>query len=138
MFRRILVGFDGSDGARRAARIAVALASDVAGEAKILVVIPPPASETDEDRRHAFDAEAGPLRRMVEQELTLTEHAHASTSIDVVSDARPAQFLERYALEHGYDLIVIGRHGREGGSHPGLGRVAHELAGRDSIPVLLT
>jgi nucleotide-binding universal stress UspA family protein len=90
MFRRILVGFDGSDGARRAARVALAFASDVAGEAKVLVVIPPPVAETDEDRRQAFEAEAGPLRRMVEQELTLTEHARASTSIDVISDAHPA------------------------------------------------
>ena len=42
-----------------------------------------------------------------------------------------------FAAEHGFDLLVIGRHGDGGLTHPKLGRIAESAARSCSIPVLL-
>ena len=136
MFRRILVGFDGSRDARRALRTALAMASSVSGEATVLIAVSASHGETDEDRRAAFDAEAGPIQAMADQEVA-TARSHATCTIHVVAGDRPAQAMAAYVDEHGYDLLIVGRHGRERGAHGGLGRVARELAEKATYPLLL-
>jgi nucleotide-binding universal stress UspA family protein len=42
-----------------------------------------------------------------------------------------------YATEHGFDLLVVGRHGDGGVLHPRLGRVAEAAVRGCAIPVLL-
>jgi len=42
-----------------------------------------------------------------------------------------------YAAEHGFDLLVIGRHGEGGLIHPKLGHIAQSAARSCKIPVLL-
>ena len=69
MFRRILVGFDGSRDAREALRTGIAMASAAKGEVAVLIVVSASHGETDEDRRAAFEAESAPLRASAEHEL---------------------------------------------------------------------
>ena len=134
MFRRILVGFDGSRDAHHALRAGITLASAAQGEVVVVIVVSASHGETDEDRRHAFEAEAAPLRAAVEDELRRTD---AATGVHVTAGDRPAQTLSAYAEERGFDLLVVGRHGRERASHGGLGRMARELAEKASCPLLL-
>ena len=42
-----------------------------------------------------------------------------------------------YARRHGFDLLVVGRHGTGGVLHPRLGRVAATAARKASLSVLL-
>jgi len=42
-----------------------------------------------------------------------------------------------YAQQHGFDLLVLGRHGTGGVFHPRLGHVAATAARKSSLPVLL-
>jgi hypothetical protein len=42
-----------------------------------------------------------------------------------------------HAIEHGFGLLVLDRHGDRGLLHPGLGRVAAEAAKASEVPVLL-
>ena len=42
-----------------------------------------------------------------------------------------------YAAEHGFDLLVIGRHGEGGLIHPKLGHIAESAARSCRIPMLL-
>jgi nucleotide-binding universal stress UspA family protein len=42
-----------------------------------------------------------------------------------------------YAAEHGFDLLVLGRHGDGGALRPRLGRVAEAAARGSAVPVLL-
>ena len=69
MFRRILVGFDGSRDARLALRTALGMAASLTGETAVLITVSASHGETDEDRRRAFDAEAASIRAVADQEL---------------------------------------------------------------------
>lgn len=134
VFRRVLVGFDGSTDAGEALRCAIAMASVAQGEVVVLVVVSGSRGETDEDRHAAFETEAGRLRAEAEHELRTW---NGDSRLHVVADDRPARALSSYAEEHGFDVIVIGRHGRDRAAHGGLGRVARELAEKSRSCVLL-
>jgi nucleotide-binding universal stress UspA family protein len=137
LFRRILVGFDGSSDAREALRTGVVMASAAEGEATVLIVLPSTHGETLEDRRTAFEAEATSIRTAAEHERALASRDPTPTVIRTVAGEHPAEVLARYIQEHGFDVLVVGRHGRERGTHGGLGRTAHELAQKAPCPVLL-
>ncbi len=136
MFRRILVGFDGSRDSRVALRVATGLATSISGEATVLITVPGTHGETDEDRRAAFEAEARAIRAIAEQELSAAPSG-VTCAVHVVPADHPAQTLADYLVEHGYDLLVVGRHGNERAGHGGLGRVARELADKATCPLLL-
>ncbi len=53
-----------------------------------------------------------------------------------VLDGVPHETIERLALEGGYDLIVIGTHGRRGIKHMLIGSVAERVVRRAPCPVL--
>ncbi len=57
-------------------------------------------------------------------------------SAAVLLAGRPADALDSYALEHGFDAVAVGRRGR-GLSKALLGSCASQLAGRTHLPVLL-
>ncbi len=137
VFRRILVGFDGSRDASDALRAGAALASVAGGEVTVLVVVPTSHGETEEDRREAFDAESMPLRAAAERELTASSRGEIKSTVHVVPGDHPAVSLAAYADERGFDLLVVGRHGRERAAHGGLGRMARDLAERAHCPLLL-
>ena len=136
MFRRILVGFDGSRDAREALRTGIAMASAAKGEVAVLIVVSISHGETDEDRRAAFEAESAPLRASAELELQAIR-SDTTGSAHVVPGDRPADVLSSYVEERGFDLLVVGRHGRERAAHGGLGRVARDLAEKARYPLLL-
>lgn len=136
-FRRLLVGYDGSDGAQSALRAAVALAADLGAELRVLVVVRPPAhAETPDELREAEAAE----RESLSLGLVALGHARWSATdfdVRVVLADDPASALVEHAEEHGFDLVVVGRHGRERGTHRGIGRSLDELLKRAGIPVLV-
>jgi nucleotide-binding universal stress UspA family protein len=137
MFRRILVGFDGSRNAREALRAGVALASIAGGEVTAAIVVSNSHGETEEDRRAAFESESAPLRAAAERDLAAAPRGKTTSSVHVLGGDHPAASLSGYASEHGFDLLVIGRHGRERAAHGGLGRIARELAEKAHCPLLL-
>jgi nucleotide-binding universal stress UspA family protein len=137
MFRRILAGFDGSASALQAIRMAREMAVQASGEVSVLIVIPTAHGETEQDRIASFDADAGPLQSRAQLELAEMESKGITTSVHVVSGEHPGKMLSAYVSAHGYDLLVVGRHGRGRAMHGGLGRVALELADSAPCPVLL-
>jgi nucleotide-binding universal stress UspA family protein len=135
VFRRILVGFDGSRDASEALRAGITLAAAAHGEVTVLIVVSSGHGETNEDRQRAFETEAASLRAAAEHELRGS--ISTTTVVQVMAGDRPADSLASYAEERGFDLLVVGRHGRERASHGGLGRMARELAEKARCPVLL-
>jgi nucleotide-binding universal stress UspA family protein len=137
MFRRVLVGYDGSAEAQRALQVAVALAADLGGDALVLLVVRPPAHvETSEERSAAAKAEQDNLSRGLEAAQNQTQH-RSDIRTEVIYDDDPARAIAGYAEEHGFDLIVVGGHGREQMTHRGLGQSVEALLRKHPCPVLV-
>jgi nucleotide-binding universal stress UspA family protein len=138
MLRRVLVGFDGTNDARAALRLALALAADAGGgEVVALSVVPDSRGETVEDRRGAFDADAGPLRQRAQADMAAWGDPQVRAWVEVAPGDHPARTLLAQAERGGFDLLVVGRHGGDRLLHGGLGRVARELVEHARCPVLV-
>ena len=134
-FRRILVGYDGSAGAQDALRAAIALAEEVRGDLRVLVVVRPPAhAETPEEAAEATAAERENLTRGL-----AAPGQGTGREIDrrVVLADDPGRALAAHADEHGFDIVVVGGHGREQATHRGMGQTLAVLLRRSPCPLLV-
>jgi nucleotide-binding universal stress UspA family protein len=137
MFGRLLVGFDGSADARAALHTAVGLASATGAEVAVVPVVPTSRGETEEDRRAAFEDEAGPLRQMAADDVRRCGEPDVRVEVEAIGGDHPGRALLAYAERGAFDLVVVGRHGRERAMHGGMGRVAQELVERSGPAVLV-
>lgn len=138
MLRRLLVGFDGSDDARAAIRAAVDLVSATDGEVTVVAVVPDSRGETEADRRSAFEAEAGPLQELAAREVADCHRTEVRVTVEPVGGDRPGRVLMAHAARGGYDLLVVGRRGRERTLHGGgIGKVAREVVEQARCAVLV-
>ena len=134
-FRRILVGYDGSREAQNAFRTAVALGEEVDGDIRVLLVIRPPAhAETPEDLASAAAAERDNMSQGL-QDLLDSRRRVPDTQVVYADD--PGRAIAAHAEEHGFDLVVVGCHGREHPTHRGLGQSLEALLRHHPCPVLV-
>lgn len=138
-FSRVLVGWDGSRCAMRALEVAARLTEGASGRLLALAVIPPEHHpEGDEPPGSgALQARRAAVERFEQAVGEFGLSGQERVSLRIIQDRHVAETLAAYAQSHGYDLVVLGRHGREGALHPKLGHVAAHLARTDSVPVLL-
>lgn len=137
VFRRILVGFDGSAEAQHALGVAAALAAEIDGDVHVLLVVRPPAhTETTEDLHRATEAERDHLSHGLTQVEGLSQH-HSRLTNDVTVADDPAAAIAAYAEEHGFDLVVVGNHGRGQATHRGVGHEVTALLRHHPCPVLV-
>jgi len=109
MFKKILVGYDGSKGGKAALRQAAAIAREAGAEITALWVREPLPRYTDlpgepEEAQEAADEYFKERRKE-------TEDAAAQHGIPIrceTNHGHPAKTILRFADEGGYDLIVIG------------------------------
>jgi nucleotide-binding universal stress UspA family protein len=135
VFRRILVGFDGSKQAGRALRIAVDLAADLHGEVQALLVVRPPAhAETPEEKANAEEAERKNLSLAL---ADVRDRGTWDVTTHVVFADNPAKAIAEHVALHGFDLVAVGGHGRERVSHGGIGHSVEELLRLHPCPVLV-
>jgi nucleotide-binding universal stress UspA family protein len=117
----VLVGADGSRGARAAVEEAVALFGTKLGRVDLVQVIPfDGVVAVEREAKESIAAEAA-------------RYARLRPGTEVVR-GRPADVLAARALEGGYDVLVVGTRGA--GRHL-FGSTARELASTSPIPVLL-
>lgn len=140
-FRRVLVGFDGSPDAAEALGVAAAVAARDGGHVVALCVVPQ--SLRAEDDGNEGDSGSG-LRDQAEAifgELARSRRLDdpVRTTVQVVysDDDSPGQIVTAYAEEHGFDILVLGRHGDGARRKSRLGRVADRAAQGCSMPVML-
>lgn len=138
MYRKILVGFDGSDGAKAAMRHAIELARTFDAELWSLSVIETPHWAT------ATVGEIDEQRRLLEQELErlqqLACQQAAEYGIDLHAVTRmghPAQLLVQEAQRGNFDLLVIGHSGRSGVWGVFLGTTADKVVRHAPCSVLV-
>jgi nucleotide-binding universal stress UspA family protein len=137
VFRRILVGYDGSKEAQHALRIAVSLAADLHGDVHVLSVVRPPAhAETPEELARAAEAERENLAQGLSS-ASIQIHGHGEIGTHVVFADDPAKAIAQHVEEHGFDLVVLGDHGRDQITHRGIGRSLEALLRHHPCPVLV-
>jgi nucleotide-binding universal stress UspA family protein len=138
-FRRVLVAWDGSADSVAALRTASAIVGGVPGHVvalTVLAAVPPREAINDQPAERLAQASR------VETAFEATRAAIARTSnvrIDLRTEPgrHVAGSICDYAAEHGFDLLVVGRHGDGGLMHPKLGHIAESAARSCKVPVLL-
>ncbi len=140
MFRRILVGWDGSAAAETALSAALHLVERYAGGGIVALSVLAPASHAEAGEDRARDLASA--RRLVVERLS---EVMARLGLDpaderivhhVLEDPHPATAIATYAVDHGFDLVIVGRRGRSGPG-PLIGSVADRLVRAAAVPVLL-
>lgn len=136
-FRRVLVGWDASADAAEALSAAASIVRGAAGHVVALAVVPEaPGAEAADERQ----SERAAIMRRAEEHFERVRGATAGgvrMSLQIVENRQVGRAVCDYAAEHGFDLLVLGRHGDGGAFHPRLGRVAEAAARGSAIPVLL-
>lgn len=138
-FRRVLVGWDCSLDAAAALQTAASIARDGAAHVVALAVLDAaPHGESNEDRaRDRAERRRYTERLFYEARESVPAAARAQVRLQIVEDGDPAHAVCDYAAEHGFDLLVLGRHGEGGVLHHRLGHVAEKAARAGKLPVLL-
>jgi len=138
-FRQVLVGWDGSAGSVTALRIAAAIVGSGPGRVVALAVLPrPPHPEEETDQAGAGAVGNGHTRQTFEAACSaIAATSPARISLHTGEGRHAARALCDHAAEHGFDLLVLGRHGDGGVLHTRLGHVAEAAARTSRIPVLL-
>ena len=138
-FRRILVAWDGSADAVAALRTAAAMAGDGRSHVVALSVLSGAAP-----RESGGAAGAGQSEHARRAELafeaaraTIARSSPARLTLHTIESRHIAGSVCEYAADHGFDLLVVGRHGDGGLVHPKLGHIAESAVRSCSIPVLL-
>jgi len=114
MYRRILVGLDGSEGSRRALDVAIGLARAAKAELFLISVeelprYPATIDEVDDEHRSADK-----FFREIQEEAVQRINAAGLVAHRDIRLGHAAQALPHYALEVGADLLVIGHSGHSG------------------------
>lgn len=115
MYKKILVGYDGSEGARTALRHAVSLARDLGSEVWALWVkgsLPHYPEMVDEVEVEREAAEV--FFQKITEELRAFSALHGIEIRGEMCSGHPAQTLLRFAEEGRFDLIVLGHKGHSG------------------------
>ena len=138
-FRRVLVAWDGSADSVTALRTAAAIVGDGPGHVVALSVLPAlPPREAEKDVPAELPAQVRRVEEPFEAaRASIAKTSSARISLHTAESRHVASSVCDYAAEHGFDLLVIGRHGNGGLIHPKLGHIAESAARSCPFPVLL-
>jgi nucleotide-binding universal stress UspA family protein len=135
MFKRILVGYDGSEPARKSLLAAFELASCANGKVTFLAVVRPPEFVEFEVKSFLEDAE----RRLADAFRWAEEEAQKnSISLEIRTElGHPAEVLVKVAEDEKYDLIIIGRRGITKAKRWMLGSISERVLRYAPCPVMV-
>ena len=137
MYRRILVGFDGSDSGRKAFEAALSLSAKHGAELWIVTVAQPP-TIGDEVETEAVIENSRRYHHRLLAELRSAVTAQNVRAHYEVAVGHPAEQIIYHADQHGADLIVVGDRGRSKFARLLLGSVSKQVvqyAGRAVLVV---
>jgi nucleotide-binding universal stress UspA family protein len=145
MFRRILVPVDYSEHSRASVRAAAELAKPLGATVDIVHVWDRPTYVADgvmvrrqgEEHRSLSDLIRENAETEMNEFLATLELPEGVTVTHRMCSGEPAQRLVEEAKSGGYDLIVVGTHGRAGVLHLLLGSTAERLIRLSPVPVLV-
>jgi nucleotide-binding universal stress UspA family protein len=138
MFRKILIAYDGSDGARAALRIGVGLAKSVGAEVHSISV---------EEHLPHYAVSIGEIQeakdRVDEYFRVLTKEARDQAALNgvelqtVVRQGHEVEMIVSYAKEGAFDLLLAGYHGHSRIFERVMGSTAQSIVRLSPCSVLL-
>jgi nucleotide-binding universal stress UspA family protein len=136
MYRKILVGYDGSDAARKAFDTAVGLAAQYGAELYVLTVARPPEVADDVETEAVIENSRRYHRRML-AELKASLTAKKIKTHFEVAVGHPAEQIIYHADRYAVDLIVVGDRGRSKFARLLLGSISKQVAEHAERAVML-
>jgi len=136
MYRKILIGYDGSNASKKAFETACGLAVQHGAELFVLTVARPPDVSDDVETEAVIENSRRYHRRM----LAELKPALAAKKIKAhleVGVGHPAEQIIYDADKHGVDLIVVGGRGRSKFARLLLGSVSKQVTEHADRPVLV-
>jgi nucleotide-binding universal stress UspA family protein len=144
MFRRILVPTDYSEYSRASVQVAVNLAKSVGASVDVVHVLDRPVysdgvmvRRAGEEQRSLSDLILENAEREMNAFLAGLAVPEGVTLTHRMCSGEPAPKLVEEAKTGGYDLIVVGTHGRAGVLHLLVGSTAERLIRLSPVPVLV-
>lgn len=137
MYKRILVGFDGSEPAKRALSAALTLAKESNGEVlAVTAVRAPEAAELEGEVDDALREADGPLGKAIGWGKQEAKRVGVSCAFRK-QIGHPAELLTRIAEESRHDLLVLGRRGRSPVKHWLIGSTTDRIVDHAPCAVLI-
>jgi nucleotide-binding universal stress UspA family protein len=136
MYRKILVGYDGSAAGRKAFDAALELAAKDGAELYVLSVARPPEVGDDVETEAVIENSRQYHRRIL-AELRSSVSAKGVKTHFEVAVGHPAEQIIYDADRHGVDLIVVGDRGRSKFARLLLGSVSRQVTEHAGRPVLV-
>jgi nucleotide-binding universal stress UspA family protein len=136
-FRRILVGYDGSQESEKAFQVGLSIAATLDSRLEILAVIRPgepaasvcPHDGLERSRKHYELA----LRRIVE-----AANGHAGNVETSIVVGHPAEEIIKRAEQSRSDLVIVGHRGTSQFKNLDMGSVSEHVLAHAPCPVLVT
>jgi nucleotide-binding universal stress UspA family protein len=139
-YKRILVGYDGSENAKRALARAIALSTEQGSAIRIVFVVTTVLTvygPTPPYYPPGFPAQMiKEGKRSLEEALNTAKDAGCSVS-GSVEDGHPSEIVLRLAESEGIDLIVLGRRGISGVERFLMGGVSSSVVNHSKCDVLI-
>lgn len=144
MFERILIAVDGSEGSKKALKLASKLQQTCGSELLILTVFrhhslleASMSMVRPDDPESLDDSMRGYAKEVAEEAKKIASEAGAEKVRAFVKAGQPARMIVKFAEEHKADLIIVGSRGL--GDMQGflLGSVSHKVTSLASIPVMV-
>ena len=139
--KRILAAIDGSHHSARTLRLAAELASRCKASLAVAYVAVPLAyggELSSEIVAKAHHQEHQWVERIFQEAVSAARQAGVNAETVLLSGGPAAETIAEYADRKQFDLVVIGRHGREAVSSHLLGHVADRLVHLCRKPILVT
>jgi len=136
MYRKILVGYDGSEAGAKAFNTALELAAKYGAELHVLSVARPPDIGDDVETEAVVENSREYHRKLLEPLKPTVAKARVNGRFEVVT-GHPAEQIIYYADRNGADLIVMGDRGRSKFARLLLGSVSKQVVEHADRPVMV-
>ena len=136
MYRKILVGYDGSDAGRKAFDAALGLAAENEAELYVLTVARPPDIGSDVETEAVIENSRRYHHRLLAELKSAIAPKHVKLHYEVAI-GHPAEQIIYSSDKHGVDLIVVGDRGHSRLVRLLLGSVSRHVVEHAGRPVMV-
>jgi nucleotide-binding universal stress UspA family protein len=137
MFKKILIGTDGSDNAIRAAEAGRDIAKCMGAEVTLVYAAYVPPTYQDDLRPEIYEAVRTDGRRILNVTARVFEKTDVKVETELLYDEKAEDGILRMLSEGSYDLVIVGSRGLDATQRKALGSTSTRILEGTSCPVLI-